>query len=153
MIVCSPESLFSWNFTIEGERHFATSKHYWLSEEGTLTIDGKSCFVRKHGHLSGRWTLDFESEQLAIAQKESVLLRSFEMRDSRGEMILRPMVILGRSFCLERDGVVVASLKPDHLFSRRTTIETSVPDLDFSTLCFSFWLVVMTWRRSTAANS
>lgn len=58
MIRCIPTGLCSWNYNLQGNGHHANVEINWLGEQGVITIEGKSCDVRKHGAFSGQWTLE-----------------------------------------------------------------------------------------------
>ena len=73
--------------------------------------------------LSGRWTLDQEGQEVASGQKSSVFSRTFEIQDQQNSFVLRAEFPLGRSFRLEGASDETATIKPDHPFTRRATIE------------------------------
>lgn len=152
MIRCIPRGLCSWDFLLDGEGHQATLEFNWLSEQGAVTADGTRLEIRKHGVLSGHWTLEHEGNEVASAQKSNAFSRTFEIQDPSGHLVLRAVSALGRSFHLERSGEVVATVSPDHLFTRRATIEILAEQWDLPTVCFSFWLVVLTWRRAASSS-
>ena len=151
MIRCQPKGICSWNFFLEGDGHRASLDFNWLSEQGAIIADGTPFDVQKHGVFSGQWTLNHAGKQIATAQKSTVFTRTFEILAPDGTLVLRAESPFGRSFRIERSGEVIATIAPVHPFTRRATIATGVPDGDFTTISFSFWLVVITWRR--AANN
>lgn len=144
MIRCIPKGLCSWNFDIAASGHFARAEFNWLGEQGNITIDGEYHEVRKHGALSGHWTLEADSTTVANARKSSAFTRTFELETSSGAVILRAQSALGRTMVLEGagfDGVIA----PVHPLTRRATITGQISD--FRTACFAFWLTVLLWRR------
>lgn len=146
-----PRGICSWDFRLDGDGHQATLEFNWVGEQGYITADGVSFEVCKHGMLSGHWTLDSAGVEIASGQKSTAFTRTFEIRDRKETLLLRAESPFGRSFRIERSGDVIATVFPDHLLTRRATIETLDCKVGFITICFSFWLVVLTWRR--AANS
>jgi hypothetical protein len=124
-----------------------------MSEQGTLIADGAHLEIRKHGVLSGNWTLDGSGREIASAQKSSAFTRAFEIESPMGSLVLRAESAFTRRFVVERSGNVIAIISPDHAFTRRARIETLARDLDFPTLCFSFWLAALTWRRAASRSS
>lgn len=145
MIRCTPKGLCSWNFDIRTSGHAGTVEFNWLGEQGTITSDGESFEVRKHGVFSGQWTLDSKSQTVATAQKSSVFTRSFELATLAGTVVLRAQSAFGRTMLLEGagfDGLIA----PAHPFTRRATIGGPVPD--FHVACFAFWLTVLLWRQA-----
>jgi hypothetical protein len=124
----------------------------WAGEQGAITDDDRRFEVCKHGVFSGHWTLDHGRESVASAHKASAFTRTFEIEAAEGSLVLSAESAVGRSFHLERSGEQIATLRPDHAFTRRATIEFLADACDFATVCFAFWLVVLTWRRA-ASNS
>src|SRR5262245_45454905 len=153
MIRCTPKGVCSWDFRLEGEGHSAVVEFDWLGERGAITADGVAFEVRKHGVFSGRWTLDRDGGAEVTAQKSSAFTRTFEIEGPGGTVLLSAESAFGRSFQVERLGEVVAAIRPDHAFTRRATIELPGRRGDFPTLCFAFWLVVLTWRRAASSSS
>ena len=153
MIRCKPKGLCSWNFFLEGEGHHASLEFNWLGEQGAITADDLPFEVQKHGVFSGHWTLDHGDKSVASAQKTSPFTRTFKIQDTEDTLLLCAESALGRSFCVERSGEIIATIQPDHAFTRRATIETLGKRWSFSTVCFAFWLVVLTWRRAASSNS
>lgn len=152
MIRCRPKGIFSWDFFLEGEGHLASLEFNWLDEQGAITVDGTPFEVRKHGVLSGHWTLNQASLGIISAQKTSAFTRTFELQNSSGPVVLSAESTFGRSFRVERSGELLATISPDHPLTRRSTIETLIQSWDFPTISFSFWLVVLTWRRTAQSS-
>jgi hypothetical protein len=142
----------SWDFYLEGEGHQATVEFNWLSEQGSITADGASFDVRKHGTLSGHWTLDHAGQEVASAQKSTPFTRTFELQSPIGTLVLCAESAFGRSFCLESSRYRLATISPKHAFTRRATIQTVEREFDFPIISFSFWLVVLTWRRAASQS-
>ncbi|MEO6595941.1 MAG: hypothetical protein ABIP94_14410 [Planctomycetota bacterium] len=148
MIQCRPTGTFSWNFELEGAGHRAALEFDWFSEQGTMHIDGEALRIQKHGIGSGRWSLNRKDQQLVSSHKSSPLTRRFEIAAEAGPLVLRAASAFGRKFVLERSGKAIATIAPNHAFTRRATIATNDADTDFRTLAFAFWLAVLTWRRT-----
>jgi hypothetical protein len=153
MIRCTPQGLCSWNFFLDGENHHASVEFNWIGEQGALIADGIAFEVHKHGLFRGHWTLDRNQEIVASAQKANPFTRTFEIQHGQYCLILQAESPFGRSFCVQRSEEVIATICPVHAFTRRATIETFAPRWDFPTICFAFWLVVLTWRRAAANSS
>ena len=149
MIECTPLGICSWNFRLDAVENRAILNFDWLSEQGAITIDGYRFNVTKHGFLSGKWTLDRSKMPSISAQKG--FTRSFDIRDTSGHLRLAAESPFGRSFAIHREGSVIAKIAPKHPFTRRGAIRLVNPNVDFATIAFAFWLVVLTWRR--AANN
>lgn len=153
MIRCKPNGICSWDFLLDGDGHHAFLEFNWLSEQGAITADGVPFEIKKHGMLSGHWTLGHAGKEVAFAQKSTPFTRAFEIQDAGGAFLLRAESPLGRSYRAEQSGDAIATFYPDHPFTRRATIEILAPKWDFATVTFSFWLVVLTWRRAAKSNS
>ena len=153
VIRCLPQGICSWDFDLTSEGRQATLEVNWMSEEGAIIADGTQFQVRKHGMFSGRWSLDQNGQAAAVAQKRSAFMRTFDITDAMGACVLRAESAFGRGFRLEREGKVIATVIPDHAFTRRTTIEICDPQWMFSTVSFSFWLVGLIWRRAQRNNN
>jgi hypothetical protein len=153
MIRCKPMGICSWDFFLDGEGHQSTLEFNWLSEQGAITADGIRFEVRKHGTFSGYWTLDHAAKEVASGQKSTAFTRTFEIQDPSGALVLRAESPFGRRFRVERSGDVIATMFPDHPFTRRATIEIHAQKWDFATVSFSFWLAVLTWRRAAQSSS
>lgn len=150
MIRCIPKGLLSWNFDINTNGHSASVEFDWMGEQGTITIDGESHDVHKHGVFSGHWTMDSNSTTVATAQKSSAFTRSFELATSSGGVILRAQSTFGRTMLLEGPGFDGA-ITPDHPFTRQSSITGRISD--FRIACFAFWLTVLLWRRASQSSN
>src|SRR5262245_22958627 len=131
MIRCIPKGLCSWDFYLDGEGHHASLEFNWIGEQGAITADDVPFDVRKHGAFSGRWSLDHDRESVASAQKSSAFTRTFEIQGAEDTLLLRAESALGRSFHVERSGEVMITIRPDHAFTRRASIETLGQQWDF----------------------
>ena len=152
MIRCEPKGMFSWNFDLEGEGHDGVLEFNMLGEgEGRIEVDRKQFEIEKHGLIKPKWSLTYKGETLATAQKSNAFTRTFEILIDDEPLLVRARSGFGRRFALEQSGELLASFAPANAFTRRATIRPEGPGADFLTLAFSFWLVVLNWRR--AANS
>ncbi len=153
VIRCKPNGICSWDFLLDGEGHRSKLQFNCLSEQGAIVADRKRFDVQKHGVFSGHWTLDQAGTELASAQKSTAFTRTFDVQDSSGLLVLSAESAFGRSFRVERSGNVIATMFPDHPFTRRANIDILIDKWDFVTISFLFWLVVLTWRRAAQSNS
>lgn len=124
----------------------------WFGEEGSVTVAGVHFAVKKHGMLSGHWTLRYEGEETISAKKCSAFTRTFELDAPGGPLLLRAESPLTRCFRLERGEETIATIRPDHPLTRRATIQVLSPDWDAPEIFFAFWLVVLMWRRAAQNN-
>lgn len=153
VIECLPTSLCSWDFSVRSPSLGPTTVAFdWLTEQGRISADKADYDIRKHGLLSGRWTLNQKSNVVAEAHKPSALHRSFEITGSSTPVTLQAESPMTRTFAFIVDGQVIGSIRPTHAFTRRATIECEdvVPE---TIQLFAFWLAVITWRRSANGSS
>lgn len=152
MIICRPHGICSWNFTLEGKGgNRADLSFNWLSEQGTIRVNGLVFEVRKNGVFSGQWSLYQYQSLVATAQKNSPFTRTFTVNAERREFLLSAQSVFSRSFALRNAEYQLATFEPNHMFTRRAKIYSQSKDIEFLTLAFCFWLVVITWKR--AANN
>jgi len=152
MIRCTPRSLCSWDYDLNGEGHQAVVEFNWGSEQGMIRAGGKHFDVCKQGVMSGHWTLEHSGVRVASGIKTSVFTRGFEIESPMGSLELLAQSAFSRSFALERAGRTIAVIEPAHAFTKRATIETAERDCDFPTLAFAFWLTAINWRRAASNN-
>ena len=152
-IRCLPKGICSWHFDLTGDQHRGTLELSWVKESGSISINEMSFDIQKHGIFSGHWTLRHDGNEVASAKKTSAFTRTFELEDPAGKLLLSAESAFQRSFHLQRDGEVVARMFPDHPFTRRAKIEIAAQDWDAPIIYFSFWLVVLMWRRASQNNN
>lgn len=120
----------------------------WPTEQGWMSIDGRSYRIEKQGFLSGTWELVEGGKVRMSAAKRSAFTRSFDMVTPLGAFRLEAALFAGRTMNLVGPGTDV-SIGPIHAFTKRATITGRLPD--FEVAAFAFWLTALTWRR--AANN
>ena len=147
-IRCLPMGLCSWNYRLEGGGVRGSLDYATWTEQGTLRTGAESFRVKKHGALSGRWTLESSRGTSFIAQKS--ISRHFEISTALGALVLEAESAFTRRFHLTLDGRVLAKYTPDHAFTRRATIEVAA-EVDDELIAFTFWLVALCWRRANQA--
>jgi hypothetical protein len=153
MLTCTPQSLWTWNFTVSGPNGEEGSiTHRWCSEQGTLTWKGESFEIVKHGTFSGSWSLERDYNVLVSARKVSAFARSFVLTTDSSQLDLRAVSMFGRTFELRQAGLKVGLIYPKHLFSRACFVDCSKGVSELESL-FALWLVVLMWRRSSRNNS
>ena len=151
MLKCLPKSICSRNFRViglpEGEAEVDFDS---MSEQGTISMAGEKLRVRKHGAMSGQWTLERDGEVLAEAIKPSAMTRRIEVRTLGVTLSLDARSAFSNEFLLSHDGTRCGSIRPMHSFTRRACFECSAP-LDSTTQLFAFWMVALMWRRAEQA--
>lgn len=147
MLTCLPRSLCSWDFFVEGaDGGPAYLAMKLMTEQGSVEF-GERFEIRKHGPVTGYWTLERSGEPVGDAQKLNPFTRSFDLRVGSDAFGLSAESAFTRAFDLHSGGSVVGAIWPAHAFTRRAFVECApgVPEL---AQLFAFWLVVVTWRRT-----
>ena len=147
-IQCIPKSICSWDYWLKTNEGTSSLTIGTMLEQGTISHAGRKRAVVKHGWLSGRWTLGTGNDK-ANAYKTSAFSNTFLISDRTGKYRLSSS-IFGREFTLKRGNELLAKFTPDHMFTRRATIQVRRQECEFTTLLFCFWLVALMWKR--AAN-
>jgi hypothetical protein len=152
MLMCLPRSICSWGFVVTGGLAGASQVEFnFATEQGRIIVGGEPFVVRKHGWLSGRWSLERGADTWANACKPNPFLRSFELQSEDLRLKVRAASPLLRRFIIVRDAWIIGNIRPAHAFTRRASIvcDASVPE---AVQLFSFWLAVLTWRRAARSN-
>ena len=150
MLTCLPISLCSWDFQVTGATAGPASVDFnFFSEQGGISLGPSSFAVRKHGPLSGRWTLEKDGQVFVAASKPSALFRAFDIEAGDARVTLKAQSALTRSYAILAGGREIGVIRPAHPFTRRAFIECG-PEIPELAQLLAFWLVVITWRR--AAN-
>lgn len=151
VILCAPRHPFSSTFALEGDGSEAELRFGWVTETGEIAANGRSFTVAKRGAMSGSWVIEEEGHAVAEAKKTSPLTRTFVVDGPMGSLALSASSPWRRAFSVEGEaGEHIATITPDHAFTRRSSIRLFVEDYHWPTVCFLFWLAVMAWRRDEA---
>ena len=153
MLTCVPQSLCTWNFRVLGTSAGSAAVTFnFFTEQGTVSLGAAEFAVRKHGPLSGYWTLEHEGRTLADANKPNAMFRCFELRALDLHFTVQAQSALTRCYDILSDGQFRGTIRPVHPFTRRAYIEcdSEVPEL---AQLFSFWLAVVTWRRAASDSA
>lgn len=152
MMTCVPQSIFNWDFRIQGAAGGSAALTFnFLTEQGAIRYGDTEYAVHKHGPFSGEWTMENGGGVYARAVKTNPFTRSFEVDEPGGHFELKA-VILGRSFDILQNGSAVGSISPEHFFTRASTIDCG-PQLTEQGQLFCFWLAALMWRRAARDNS
>jgi len=153
MLTCLPQSPCSWDFRIpDASAGPALVAFNFFTEQGAITLGGAEFAVRKHGPLSGHWTLEQEGQSVADARKPNPLFRSFELVADGMQLKVCAASPFTRSYEILSDGSPLGAIRPAHPFTRRAFIECA-PEVPELVQLFSLWLVVLTWRRQARDNA
>lgn len=123
----------------------------WFGEHGTLLTGGRAWELGREGWASGEFFLKGDGRRSATAAKPSAFLRSFRV-DLNGDVYTwEADSAFTRSFVLREGSRVVGSMRPEHPFTRRTTIDLP-SGLSLEHRAFLVWLALVLWRRQRHAS-
>jgi len=152
-IQAKPRHLLSWCFELFADRAFPTTLELsWVRERGGFLWDGLSYRMGREAWLSGDFFLMNGDVAVAKADKSSAFFRRFVVSAGDREMILAAESPFTRCFRLTENGRTIGSIRPNHPFTRKCTIDLP-DDLEMPVRVFIFWLVVLMWRRAANSNS
>ncbi len=145
MIECQPMGICSWNFRLNAPGWQATLFLRTWTEQGEIKLGDRHCQVRKHGLLSGRWTLTLRGQTLFTAQKRNAFTRNVTITGPGISAELVANSLFSRRMNLSGPDIGLR-IEPCHPFTRRATISGICPDPALA--CFAFWLTAVAWRRA-----
>ena len=147
MLRAEPNSAFSWDFTVYEDGHaVAEIDLAWIREAGEVVIGDVACTMYRDGML-GDFILEAGGFVLVRAVKFSMFLREFEITYDDQQFTLKAQSALARTFALLQDDVRIGVIEPDHLFTRKMTVD--LPEtLPLAVRVFIVWLVIVMWKRA-----
>lgn len=148
---CVPRGFWTWTYHVYGSKNGDAQVTFnMFSEQGSIVVSGVEFRIRKHGWLSGTWSLEQDGLTLATATKPSALIRAFDVEadDRRFELRARLMT---RTFDIFEGSDQPGLIRPAGFFTRRALVECR-EDVPFLVRLFCFWLAALMWRRA-AKNS
>jgi hypothetical protein len=153
MMTCTPESWFTWNYRVSGaEAGGGRVTFHWFTEQGTIELGIARYTVRKHGPLSGRWTLKDVGRVLAEAHKPNPFSRYFEIQIDGGPgIVAEARAMYANSYNITRDGEVIGAITRTSFWTSRSEIACSA-DVPEPVQLFAFWLAALTWKRQAKEN-
>jgi hypothetical protein len=152
MLTCVPLSFCTWDYRILGAAAPTALTFNFFSEQGTIFLGDAEFTIRKHGPMSGHWTLEHNDRTIADAQKPSPLFRSFELQIHDLSFTVAAQSAFTRCYEICAGAQQLGTIQPVHAFTRRAYIEC-VPEVPELAQLFAFWLAVITWRRAAQNNS
>ena len=152
MLRVEPNSLFSWDFTVYDDGvPVAEIDLAWIREVGDVVIDDVPCQMYRDG-LLGDFVLEAGGFPLVRAVKFSVFLRTFEITYDEAAYTLKAQSSFVRTFELLQDDQRIGVIEPDHMFTRKMTVD--LPEtLPLAVRVFIVWLVIVMWKRAAQSPS
>ena len=149
-IEAEPKHMFSWGFVLSANQQYLTTIDMeWLVEGGHFEWEHNTYQLGKEGIWSGNFFLRANTEIIARALKPNPFTRRFTLNFENRELILAAESPLTRCFCLFENDKEIGSIRPNHPFTRRTSIDFP-DDLSVPVQVFIFWLAVLMWRRAAS---
>lgn len=152
MLKAVPRSIFSWDFDIfDGPDPVGVIDMSWFIEGGKFYLNGHEYRLIKAGIFSREFSLEENGRIIAEAHKRAIV-RSFVVSFGGDHYTLRAEHPVTRRFVVERDGARIGGIVPDHIFTRRCSVDlpNSVPmEVQF----FMLWLTLLMWRRAARSTS
>jgi hypothetical protein len=153
LIQAKPRHLFSWCFELFADRASPTTLELsWIRGRGSFRWDGRFYRMDREALLLGDFFLMNGDVVVAKADKPSALFRRFDITAAGREMTLVAESPLTRRFRLTENGRTIGTIRPNHAFTRKCTIDLP-DDIETPVQVFIFWLVVLMWRRAAGSNA
>jgi hypothetical protein len=153
VLTCLPQSLCTWDFRVLGAAEGAAELTFnFFTDQGGILLGQTLFTVRKHGPMSGRWTLETEGRVVAEAHKPSAMFRTFEVQAEGLHLTVQAQSAFTRSFEILNHAQCVGTIRPAHAFTRRAFIECG-PEIPELAQLFAFWLAALAWKRAAQSNN
>ncbi len=121
-------------------------------EKGILTIGNTTYEVFRERMRSNRFDLVSNGAQLAHAEKQRILSRTFNIEHAGRTFTMRKQSIFLSRFVLRENDRVIGTVKPKGLFKRSAV--TELPDeLPLPLVLFVAWIALILWKRQTEASA
>ncbi|HWM89448.1 MAG TPA: hypothetical protein VN493_01635 [Thermoanaerobaculia bacterium] len=148
-----PISIFTRKFSIEaeGQKIALLDSSIWRVA-GAISIGRQNYQLYREGLMSGAFLLENEGQVVARAIKPSAFSSQFDLEFRGRRYSLTRASVFGRGFAVFQGEVVVGSIHPAGMFIRRTIIDLP-PDWSIPFQVFVFWLVLVVWKRASAATA
>ena len=152
MLRAEPNSVFSWDFTVYDDGvPVAEIDLAWIREAGDVIIDAVPCQLYRDG-LMGDFVLEAGGFALVRASKPSAFLREFDITYDERRFTLKAQSAFTRGFDLFEDDERIGVIEPDHMFTRKMTV--NLPEtLPLAVRVFIVWLVILMWKRAAQSPS
>jgi len=148
-----PKGLFTFNREIHGDGHYANLELRTFRNEGVLEVDGNSYEIDKPKMLQDRFMVQHETGTIVEAARITTITRNYEILDHFGAHEFTRKEMFSRTFVLKRDGHIVAEFGYDGWFTRKMFIRTYTEEIEFVTLAFCNWLLMLFSRRDSQSSS
>src|SRR5438309_9982499 len=113
MLDCLPQSLCSWDYRILNETNeIAALTFNFIGEQGCISFGNADYEVRKHGWLSGHWSLEREDRTYADAEKPNAFFRRFNISAPELQIVVKAISPLIRSYEIIYDARTVGVIRP-----------------------------------------
>ncbi len=148
MLRAEPNSAFSWDFTVYDDgTPVAELDLAWIREAGDVMIGEVACSMYRE-EMFGAFVLEAGGFPLVRAVKPSAFLREFEITYDDRQYVLKAESAFLRAFALFEGEVRIGRIEPDHMFTRKMTVD--LPEtMPLAVRAFIVWLVIVMWKRAS----
>jgi hypothetical protein len=153
MLHATPQSIFSWDYTVlRGRAVMAQIDMSWFRERAEVEIGDQTYSVHRESIVQGTFVLQSRGQVLARAQKVSAFSRAFDIDCAGQQLELKAVSIWTRQFGLFRNGRQIGRIGPRGWLGRSAVIDLP-GDISVPVQVFLFWLVLVLWRRAASSSS
>lgn len=123
------------------------------SEGAKITVAGETFSVRGEGWFNREYFLATADNSIIASAENPVFSGRFVVNfDNRTYSLEKESGLLNPNYILLDGAGVIGSIKPDGIFSRKSTIDIR-GDLPLHIQAFLFWLVALLWKRATDSTT
>ncbi len=153
VIRCLPQGICSWNYWLNHNgKQDAVIMNCGFRGSGKLIIEGSTLDMKKRGFFQTSWQVQYEGQELMSASRPNILSSQTTVEDPYGEWTLRRISCFQRAMSVSQNELTFATIRPDHCFTRRATIEVLRPEIQYPTLVFCFWLAAHGWMADSQSG-
>lgn len=148
MLRATPNSIFTWDFTIRRDGHLvAEVDPTWFGERARATVAGEPYSLTRECLMEGTFAMRSAGRVVARARKPSAFSSTFEVELPGRRLELRAASVWGHTFEVFEGGAPLGRIAPVSWLGREAVID--LPDeIPPHEQVFLFWLVLVLWQRS-----
>lgn len=150
MLRAEPQHWYSWDYTVYADGTPIADLDLALAREtAEVSIGEEVCTFARERRLGGAFLLEIDGTPLVEARKPSALYRTFEVIYYERQYTLRAVSALKRTFVLQQADETLGTIYPDHVFSRKMTVDLP-EEMPLALRVFIAWLVILMWKRQAS---
>lgn len=145
-ITCLPRGICSWDYILEGPDGEGLIQMNNWSDKGHIVWNGETFDILKPNSLRNQWVMERDGIPVSHSRKTGVFSRTIGIECHGDVFTLAPESWMSGSMRLTGNHVS-AVIRPQHAFTRRSTISGSWDDP--LPVLFAFWLFAVISRQTT----